>query len=95
MNYLTREMIFNTARKGNKLTINPDTLTAEIFKEFDYSQGEPIYVAEFKVRSIRGNKMNSTFVEFEYTEKGLEQANKLVKRILGQEELKNDIQKRR
>lgn len=83
MGYLSREMIFNTARKGNRLTINPDSLTAEIFEEFDYETGEPIYVAQFIVYSIKGVKMNSTFVDFEYTEKGLEQANKLVKRILG------------
>lgn len=83
MGYLSREMIFNTARKGNRLTINPDSLTAEIFETFDFEQGEPVYVVQFMVKSIRGQKMKSTFVDFEYTEKGLEQANKLVKRILG------------
>lgn len=83
MGYLSREMIFNTARKGNKLTIDPDSLSAEIFEEFDYETGEPIYVAQFIVKSIRGQKMNSTFVDFEYTEKGLEQANKLIKNIIG------------
>lgn len=83
MGYLSREMIFNTARSGNRLTINPDSLTAEIFEEFNYETGEPIYVAQFMVDSIKGVPMSSTFVDFEYTEKGLEQANKLVKRILG------------
>lgn len=83
MGYLSREMIFNTARKGNKLTIDPDSLSAEIFEEFDFEKGEPIYVAQFMVKSIKGVKMNSTFVDFEYTSNGLEQANKLVKRILG------------
>lgn len=83
MTYLTREDIFNTARKGNKLTINPDSLDAILFEEYDYSQGEPIYVVEFMVNSIKGHSMNSTFVDFEYTSNGLEQANKLIKRILG------------
>lgn len=83
MNYLTRDDIFNTARKGNRLTINPDSLDGIVYEEFDYEKGEPIYVAQFMVKSIRGQKMKSTFVDFEYTEKGLEQANKLVKRILG------------
>lgn len=83
MNYLTREMIFNTARKGNKLTIDPDSLDGIIYEEFDFEKGEPIYVAQFMVKSIKGVKMNSTFVDFEYTSNGLEQANKLVKRILG------------
>lgn len=83
MPYLTRDMIFRTAEKGNRLTIDPDSLTAEVYELFDFEQGEPIYVAQFMVKSIRGQKMNSTFVEFEYTENGLEQANKLVKRILG------------
>lgn len=83
MEYLTHDMIFRTAQKGNRLTIDPDSLTAEVYELFDFEQGEPIYVAQFMVKSIRGQKMNSTFVEFEYTEKGLEQANQLVKRILG------------
>lgn len=83
MNYLTREMIFNTARKGNKLTINPDSLDAIVYEEFDFEKGEPIYVAQFMVKSIKGVKMNSTFVDFEYSTNGLEQANNLVKRILG------------
>lgn len=83
MNYLTREMIFNTARKGNKLTINPDSLDAIVYEEFDFEKGEPIYVAQLMVKSIKGVKMNSTFVDFEYSTNGLEQANNLVKRILG------------
>lgn len=83
MNYLTREMIFNTARKGNKLTIDPDSLDYIVYEEFDYEKGEAIYVAQFMVKSIKGVKMNSTFVDFEYSSNGLEQANKLVKRILG------------
>lgn len=83
MNYLTRDDIFNTARKGNRLTINPDSLDGIVYEEFDYEKGEPIYVAQFMVKSIRGQKMKSTFVEFEYSTNGLEQANKLVKRILG------------
>lgn len=83
MEYLTHDMIFRTAQKRNRLTIDPDSLTAEVYELFDFEQGEPIYVAQFMVKSIRGQKMNSTFVEFEYTEKGLEQANQLVKRILG------------
>lgn len=84
MEYLTHDMIFRTAQKGNRLTINPDSLTAKITCELDFDQPNSyVYVVEFKVKSIRGQKMNSTFVDFEYTEKGLEQANKLVKRILG------------
>lgn len=83
MTYLTREMIFRTARKGNRLTINPDSLDAILFEEFDYETGEPIYVVQFMVKSFRGQKLRSTFVEFEYTSNGLEQANKLIKRILG------------
>lgn len=83
MTYLTREMIFDTARKGNRLTIDPDSLTAEIFEEFDYETGKELYVVEFIVKSIRGQEMNSTFVEFNLDMNGLEQANKLVKRILG------------
>lgn len=83
MGYLSREMIFNTARKGNKLTIDPDSLDGIIYEEFDFEKGEPIYVAQFMVDSIKGVRMNSTFVDFEYTKNGLEQANKLVKRILG------------
>ncbi|WAX22059.1 hypothetical protein [Enterococcus phage EnP] len=83
MNYLTRDDIFNTARKGNRLTINPDSLDGIVYEEFDYEKGEPIYVAQFMVKSIRGQKMKSTFVDFEYSRNGLEQANNLVKRILG------------
>lgn len=83
MGYITREMILNTARKGNRLTINPDSLTAENFKEFDYETGKELYIVEFNVKSIRGQKMKSTFVEFNLDMDGLEQANKLVKRILG------------
>lgn len=83
MNYLTRDDIFNTARRGNKLTIKPDSLEAIVFEEFDYETGEPIYVVQFMVDSIKGVSMDSTFVDFEYSSKGLEQANKLVKRILG------------
>lgn len=83
MEYLTHDMIFRTAQKGNRLTIDPDSLAAEVYELFDFEQSEPIYVAQFMVKSIRGQKMNSTFVEFEYTEKGLEQANQLLKRILG------------
>lgn len=83
MNYLTRDDIFNTARKGNKLTINPDSLDGIVYEEFDYEKCEPIYVAQFMVKSIRGQKMKSTFVDFEYSSNGLEQANTLVKRILG------------
>lgn len=83
MVYLTREMIFDTARKGNKLTIDPDSLTAKIHCEIDFENEGYIRVVEFKVKSIRGAKMRSTFVEFEYTEKGREEANKLIKRILG------------
>lgn len=84
MNYLTRDDIFNTARKRNKLTIDPDSLTHNISTELDFDQPNSyVYLVEFMVYSIKGVKMNSTFVEFEHTEKGLEQANKLVKRILG------------
>lgn len=84
MNYLTREMIFRTARKGNKLTIDPDSLTAKITRELDFDQPNSyVYVVEFKVKSFRGQKLRSTFVEFEHSEKGLEQANKLIKRMLG------------
>lgn len=83
MGYLTREDIFNTARRGNKLTINPDSLEAIVFEEFDYETGEPIYVVQFMVDSIKGVPMSSTFVDFEYSTNGLEQANNLVKRILG------------
>lgn len=84
MTYLTREMIFDTARKGNRLTIDPDSLEHNISTEVDYDQPNSyVYVVEFKVKSFRGQKLRSTFVEFEHTETGLEQANKLVKRILG------------
>lgn len=81
MNYLTREMIFNTARQENKLVIDPDSLSAEIFEEFNYETGEPIYVAQFMVNSIKGVPMSSTFVDFEYTDNGLAESKKLVKRI--------------
>lgn len=83
MEYLTREMIFGTAKKGNRLTINPDSLTAETFEVFDYETGKELYVVAFNVKSIGGQSMNSTFVEFNLDMNGLEQANKLVKRILG------------
>lgn len=83
MNYLTRDDIFNTARKGNKLTIDPDSLDGIVYEEVNFETGEPIYLAQFMVKSIKGKVMNSTFVEFEYSSNGLEQANKLIKRILG------------
>lgn len=84
MNYLTREMIFRTARKGNRLTIDTDSLEYNISTEVDYDQPNSyVYLVEFTVKSIRGQKLRSTFVEFEHNEAGLEQANKLVKRILG------------
>lgn len=83
MEYITREMILNTARKGNKLTIDPDSLDGIIYEEVNFETGEPIYLAQFMVKSIKGKEMNSTFVEFEYSSNGLEQANKLLKRILG------------
>ena len=85
MTYLTREMIFRTARKGNRLTIDPDSLTAKIHYDIDFDTNDYIYLVEFKVNSFRGQKLRSTFVEFEYSETGLEQANKLIKRITGQE----------
>lgn len=84
MTYLTRKMIFDTARKGNRLTIDPDSLEYNISTEVDFDQPNSyVYLVEFKVKSFRGQKLRSTFVEFEHTEAGLEQANKLIKRILG------------
>lgn len=82
MEYLTREEIFKTARKGNRLTINPKSLKAYIHSEYNF-KNEEIYLLEFSVKSVKGKKMKSTFVEFEFTKKGIKQAELLAKRILG------------
>ncbi|AFF27957.1 hypothetical protein vB_Efae230P-4.25 [Enterococcus phage vB_Efae230P-4] len=82
MKYPTREEIFENARKGNRLTINPKSLKAYIHLDYNFKD-EEIYVLEFSVKSVNGKKMKSTFVEFEFTKNGIKQAEELAKIILG------------